>query len=215
MRDIRAALNGRETEDGGLSLRRLKPGDLGWIIHRQAVLYHQEYGWDWTYEGLASRILGAFVAEFDSTREDGWVAERRGAIVGSVFLMKSERSRSRQAEAALCRTGRARGRPWPHPRRNMHRAGARARLSRAQFMDQRYIDRGAPHLSGGGVSPRQRSAAPFVRPRPHRADLDARSGLAANRNRAFGGRGFFMRPRRPRATGSSLRRGARGVIELI
>ena len=66
MRDIRAALNGRETEGGGLSLRRLKPGDLGWIIHRQAVLYHQEYGWDWTYEGLASRILGAFAAEFDS-----------------------------------------------------------------------------------------------------------------------------------------------------
>ena len=90
MRDIRAALNGREAEDGGLSLRRLKPGDLGRIIHRQAVLYHQEYGWDWTYEGLASRILGAFAAEFDSTREDGWVAERRGAIVGSVFLMKSD-----------------------------------------------------------------------------------------------------------------------------
>ena len=46
-------------------MRPLKPGDVGWIIHRQTVLYHEEYGWDWTYEGLASRILGAFVAEFD------------------------------------------------------------------------------------------------------------------------------------------------------
>ena len=90
MRDIRAALNGREAEEGDLSLRPLRPGDVGWIIHRQAVLYHQEYGWDWTYEGLASRILGAFVAEFDPAREDGWVAERGGAIVGSIFLMKSE-----------------------------------------------------------------------------------------------------------------------------
>jgi hypothetical protein len=50
-----------------------------------AVLYIREYGWDWTFEGLASRILGAFVAEFDPAREDGWVAERGGAIVGSIF----------------------------------------------------------------------------------------------------------------------------------
>jgi DNA-binding MarR family transcriptional regulator/N-acetylglutamate synthase-like GNAT family acetyltransferase len=90
MRDIRAALDGREAEEGEVSLRPLRPGDVGWIIHRQTVLYHQEYGWDWTYEGLASRILGAFVAEFDSAKEDGWVAQRRGAIVGSIFLMKSD-----------------------------------------------------------------------------------------------------------------------------
>jgi DNA-binding MarR family transcriptional regulator/N-acetylglutamate synthase-like GNAT family acetyltransferase len=90
MRDIRTALRDRGTESADVSLRPLRPGDMGWIIHRQAVLYTQEYGWDWTYEGLASRILGAFVAEFDPTREDGWVAERGGAIVGSVFLMKSD-----------------------------------------------------------------------------------------------------------------------------
>jgi DNA-binding MarR family transcriptional regulator/GNAT superfamily N-acetyltransferase len=90
MRDIRAALNGREAEGGELSLRPLRPGDVGWIIHRQAVLYHHEYGWNWTYEGLASRILGAFVAEFDPAREDGWVAVRGGAILGSIFLMKSD-----------------------------------------------------------------------------------------------------------------------------
>ena len=90
MGDIRAALRDREEENTNLSLRRLRPGDIGWIIHRQTVLYHQEYGWDWTYEGLASRILGAFVDEFDPAREDGWVAERGGAIAGSVFLMKSD-----------------------------------------------------------------------------------------------------------------------------
>ena len=90
MRDIRVALRDREAADGELTLRPLRPGDIGWIIHRQAVLYAQEYGWDWTYEGLASRILGAFVAEFDPSREDAWVAERGGAIVGSVFLMKSD-----------------------------------------------------------------------------------------------------------------------------
>ena len=90
MRDIRAALDDGEAGGRDISLRRLKPGDVGWIIHRQAVLYHEEYGWDWTYEGLASRILGDFVAGFDPAKEDGWVAERGGAIVGSIFLMKSD-----------------------------------------------------------------------------------------------------------------------------
>jgi GNAT superfamily N-acetyltransferase len=89
MRDIRMALRDRDAESEEVNLRPLRPGDIGWIIHRQAVLYTQEYGGDWTYEGLASRILGAFVEEFDPAREDGWVAERAGAIVGSIFLMKS------------------------------------------------------------------------------------------------------------------------------
>lgn len=90
MRLIRATLKDRNGESEAVSLRPLRPGDLGWITHRQAVLYAQEYGWDWTYEGLVSRILGAFVPEFDPAREDGWVAERGGAIVGSIFLMKSD-----------------------------------------------------------------------------------------------------------------------------
>jgi DNA-binding MarR family transcriptional regulator/GNAT superfamily N-acetyltransferase len=90
MRSIHAALSDGEAKDADIRLRPLRPGDVGWIIHRQTILYHEEYGWDWTYEGLASRILGAFVAEFDPTREDGWAAERGGAIVGSIFLMRSD-----------------------------------------------------------------------------------------------------------------------------
>lgn len=89
MRDVRETLSAQGPE-GDLPLRRLRPGDTGWIIHRQTVLYHQEYGWDWTYEGLASRILGAFIADFDASREDAWVAERAGAVVGSIFLMKGD-----------------------------------------------------------------------------------------------------------------------------
>jgi DNA-binding MarR family transcriptional regulator/N-acetylglutamate synthase-like GNAT family acetyltransferase len=90
MRDIRRALGDREAVGEDVTLRPLRPGDVGWIIHRQATLYHQEYGWDWTYEGVVSRILGAFIDEFDPSREDAWVAERGGAVVGSVFLMESD-----------------------------------------------------------------------------------------------------------------------------
>jgi DNA-binding MarR family transcriptional regulator/N-acetylglutamate synthase-like GNAT family acetyltransferase len=93
MRDIRAVLGDRERREGEPRLRSPAPGDIGWIVHRQTILYHEEYGWDWTFEGLASRILGAFVEGFDPAREEGFVAERQGAIVGSVFLMKGDEPR--------------------------------------------------------------------------------------------------------------------------
>ena len=90
MRDIQAVFDASNNGPAPLTLRSLVPGDLGWVIHRQAVLYAQEYGWDWTYEALISRILGEFAAGFDASKEDGWIAERAGQIVGSIFLMKSD-----------------------------------------------------------------------------------------------------------------------------
>lgn len=69
-------------------LRPLQPGDIGWIIHRQAVLYAQEYGWDETYEALIAEILGQFVNHFDPRHERAWIAEREGEIVGSVFAVR-------------------------------------------------------------------------------------------------------------------------------
>jgi len=69
-------------------LRPLRVGDLGWISHRQGVLYHEEYGWDETYEALVAQILSEFVRNFDPRREASWVAERDGEVVGSVFLVR-------------------------------------------------------------------------------------------------------------------------------
>ena len=129
MRDIRMALRDREAGHGELSLRPLRSGDVGWMIDRQAVLYTWEYGWDWTYEGLASRILGAFVAEFDPSGEDGWVAERGGAIVGSIFLMKSDDPPDRETQAALCRAKRPRVWRRAETSRHVHRSRAGTRLS--------------------------------------------------------------------------------------
>jgi DNA-binding MarR family transcriptional regulator/GNAT superfamily N-acetyltransferase len=69
-------------------LRSLRIGDIGWIIHRQGVLYAEEYGWDVTYEGLVAEILGSFIKQFDAVHENAWVAERHGSIVGSVFIVR-------------------------------------------------------------------------------------------------------------------------------
>jgi len=69
-------------------LRPLRVGDVGWITHRQGLLYHQEYGWDETYEALVAQILGEFVRNFDPSAEASWIAERDGKVVGSVFLVR-------------------------------------------------------------------------------------------------------------------------------
>jgi DNA-binding MarR family transcriptional regulator/GNAT superfamily N-acetyltransferase len=69
-------------------LRPLQVGDIGWIIHRQGILYAQEYGWDGTYEALVAEILAAFVKDFDPEYEAAWIAELDGEVVGSIFAVK-------------------------------------------------------------------------------------------------------------------------------
>jgi DNA-binding MarR family transcriptional regulator/GNAT superfamily N-acetyltransferase len=71
------------------AIRPLKVGDIGWITHRQGILYSQEFGWDATYEAMVADILAGFVKNFDSKMERGWVAERAGGIIGSVFLVRA------------------------------------------------------------------------------------------------------------------------------
>jgi len=70
-------------------LRQHQPGDMGWIVHRQAILYAEEYGWDETYEALAAEIVAQFIRNYDPKRERCWIAERDGARVGAVFVAKA------------------------------------------------------------------------------------------------------------------------------
>jgi DNA-binding MarR family transcriptional regulator/GNAT superfamily N-acetyltransferase len=70
-------------------LRQHRPGDMGWIVHRQAILYAEEYGWDETYEALAAEIVAQFIKNYDAKRERCWIAEKDGARVGAVFVAKA------------------------------------------------------------------------------------------------------------------------------
>jgi GNAT superfamily N-acetyltransferase len=69
-------------------LRGLQVGDIGWVAHRQGILYAQEYGWDGSFEALVAEIAAQFVKNFDPAWESAWIAECDGRVLGSVFLVK-------------------------------------------------------------------------------------------------------------------------------
>jgi DNA-binding MarR family transcriptional regulator/GNAT superfamily N-acetyltransferase len=85
---FRRLLGDREEPKTPYLLRQHQPGDMGWIVHRQAILYAEEYGWDGTYEALAAEIVAQFIKNYDPERERAWVAERDGERVGAVLVAK-------------------------------------------------------------------------------------------------------------------------------
>jgi DNA-binding MarR family transcriptional regulator/GNAT superfamily N-acetyltransferase len=82
-------LLGDKVEATAYLLRQHRPGDMGWIVQRQAILYTEEYGWDGTYEALAAEIVAQFIKNYDPKHERCWIAERGGGRVGAVFVAKA------------------------------------------------------------------------------------------------------------------------------
>ena len=82
-------------EADGWTLREFGSGDLGLICGRQAAIYAEEWGWGQPLEALIYEIAGTFLRGFKPGREQCWVAERGGQILGGVFLCEEDDSTAR------------------------------------------------------------------------------------------------------------------------
>ena len=87
MHAIEGILGAKPEPKAPYLLRPHKPGDMGWVVHRHAALYAQEYGWDERFEAMVAGIVKTFIERYDPKRERCWIAEKDGEIVGSVFLI--------------------------------------------------------------------------------------------------------------------------------
>ncbi|HLV94767.1 MAG TPA: helix-turn-helix domain-containing GNAT family N-acetyltransferase [Candidatus Acidoferrales bacterium] len=85
---IRTLLGDRPEPRTPYLLRQHQPGDMGWVVQKQGILYVREYGWDETFEALVAEIVAKFIKEYDPKRERCWIAEKDGAQVGAVFAVK-------------------------------------------------------------------------------------------------------------------------------
>ena len=88
MRDVETLLGDGPERSAPYLLRSHRIGDMGWIVHRHAVLYAEEYGFDERFEAMVAKIAAEFIETFDPKRERCWIAERDGAVIGSVVLVK-------------------------------------------------------------------------------------------------------------------------------
>ena len=87
-RDLRRVL-GDSLPQKPVVLRPHRVGELGWLIHRQAVLYNRQFGWNGEFETLIARIYHEYEVAPATPPKALWVADREGEVMGSVFVTPS------------------------------------------------------------------------------------------------------------------------------
>jgi DNA-binding MarR family transcriptional regulator/GNAT superfamily N-acetyltransferase len=94
MRVITETLTGSPPPRGYL-LRPPQPGEMGWVVQRNAAVYAEEFGWDSSYEALVARIVADYVDHRDPDAETAWLAEVDGTPAGCVFCVRENASTAR------------------------------------------------------------------------------------------------------------------------
>ncbi len=62
------------------------PGVIGKITELHAVYYHENWGFDASFESQEASELADFIKEFDENRDRLWVAKRNNMFAGSIAI---------------------------------------------------------------------------------------------------------------------------------
>ncbi|MBZ4014311.1 helix-turn-helix domain-containing GNAT family N-acetyltransferase [Streptomyces purpurogeneiscleroticus] len=81
-----------------VTLRTTRPGDLGWMVQRNAELYAREYGFDLSYEALVAHIVAEFAEHFDPRWDRAWIAELNGKPTGQVMCVRDRADEGAQTD---------------------------------------------------------------------------------------------------------------------
>jgi GNAT superfamily N-acetyltransferase len=65
----------------------LKPGDLGYVIHRHGKIYGDEYGYGVSFESYVAGGMYEFYKGYEPSRDRVWIAEHNQLIIGFLLLM--------------------------------------------------------------------------------------------------------------------------------
>ncbi|CAB3663962.1 bifunctional helix-turn-helix transcriptional regulator/GNAT family N-acetyltransferase [Paraburkholderia rhynchosiae] len=80
-------LLGDKPQQQTVELRAPRPGECGWLVHRQAQWFAAQYGWDQSFEGLLARVVADYTQRNDTVREMCVVADQNGVAVGAVCIV--------------------------------------------------------------------------------------------------------------------------------
>lgn len=65
----------------------IKPGDLGYVIHRHGKLYGDEYDYGVSFETYVGAGMYEFYKNYDAEMDRVWICEHQDKIVGFLLLM--------------------------------------------------------------------------------------------------------------------------------
>lgn len=76
-------------------LRAFELGDLDWLVDQHQQHYTQVEKFDHSFAPLVRQVAGSFLRGHDPGTEAGWIAQDKGARVGSLFCMRDDAEMAR------------------------------------------------------------------------------------------------------------------------
>ncbi len=92
MDKIEQIFTGQKPPTKTFIIRSHRSGDIGYITYRHAVFYSNHYGFDTTFDAYVASGLAQFAMNYDAKKEHLWIAEDGTTLVGSIAIVKSEKT---------------------------------------------------------------------------------------------------------------------------